>query len=102
MNEKRYAKLHKEVTDNAAKRFKDLSFYIVDNHCTNMDGSKILGTDRSNLAYSLSMDMCLGSKFDKNMYIGMGVIIGISACSILYVTHKQFINKKRRNQNEQI
>lgn len=77
-----YKKLYKKVTVEKANKFSKLAEYVVDNYCSESDGSRIIGNNRSVLVGSLSHDMTLGALQERNRLMKMGIPIGILTVGI--------------------
>ena len=76
-------KMYKKVNDKVAEKFKDAAAWIVDNQCTELDKSPIIGTHRTDLIETYSYDLALGSIITNNKYLLIGGLTGAIVFSIV-------------------
>lgn len=97
MKEKQYKTLN-DKANKSGKNFSKIAAYVVDKHCTNVDGTKLIGEDRSGLIKGISCDMAFGSLYTRNGYISLGVFCGVAACTAGYVAYKKLSKKGEKHE----
>lgn len=95
MTNKQFDTMYNGINDKAASRFEKLATYIVDNHCTTLEKTPIIGKDRAELIYVTGYDLAYGSAYTKNKYITLGVICGVAVCSISIAVYNKISKKKK-------
>lgn len=77
-----YKKLYEKVTVEKASKFSKLAEYVVDNYCSELDGTKLIGDHRTNIIDTLSCDLSLGALYERNRLMKVGIPIGIFAIGL--------------------
>lgn len=94
MTEKKFRKYASNLN---GSKFRDLAEAAVDFDCRNLDGTKIVGTDRDNLIEVLSLDYQTGSNYTKNKYFAVGCVSGVIAVISFLLIKKSIKTKKEES-----
>lgn len=95
MNRKQYNKLVPGTIDEVSKKIRLMAEYIVDNDCTNVDGTHIVGEARDVLVFDKAMDMVIGEKMTMKKHLITGTLIGTGATIVIgIITRKIMTNKE--------
>lgn len=96
MNRKQYNKLVPKNMEEVSKGIRTMAEYIVDEECTNIDGTPIIGEARNILVFDKAMDMVIVEKMTMKKHFSNGVLVGVGLTVGFYVTSK-IIKKVRKN-----